>query len=142
VIKSRSLYPRKVALVTDSVQGLLNPGSHLKVLDNLLLQPGIEGNSSSIQKVVYSLNRLSYPASSYEYKNKSVITEQFVLKCTICHSEIPTLLDSWVTNPHSVNTLCPQNNCSMFKCWSVNDASNFLSSVELFIGTLRQSPVS
>jgi hypothetical protein len=32
---------------------------------------------------------------------------QFVITQTICQTEIPALLDSWVTNTPSVKILCP-----------------------------------
>ena len=37
--------------------------------------------------------------------------QQFVATHTICQTEIPTLIDSCVTNTTSVKMLCPQKNC-------------------------------
>ena len=41
----------------------------------------------------------------------SLLEQQFVVTHAIRHTEIPTLLDSWVTNTPSVKILCSQTNC-------------------------------
>jgi hypothetical protein len=38
----------------------------------------------------------------------SLMKEQFVVTHTIRQTEIPALLDSWVTNTPSIKMLCPQ----------------------------------
>ena len=59
-----------------------------------------------------------------------VAYEMAVVTHTIHQTEIPTLLDSWVTNTPSVKMLCPQKNLLSFylrknilKCWSAHDRS-------------------
>ena len=37
----------------------------------------------------------------------SLMKQQFVITHTTRHTEIPTLLDSWVTNTPSIQMLCP-----------------------------------
>ena len=53
---------------------------------------------------------------------------QFNVTHTIRQTQIPALLNSWVTNTPSVKMLCPQKNCLFLyfrKCWSIDDQSSF-----------------
>jgi len=63
-----------------------------------------------------------------------LIKQQFVVTQTICQTQIPTLLYSWVRNTPAVKMLCPQQIASpyiftkknnMLKSWSINDLSCF-----------------
>jgi hypothetical protein len=46
---------------------------------------------------------------TYEnYVNISPMKRQFVVTHAIIQTEIPTLIDSWVTDTHAVKILCPQ----------------------------------
>jgi hypothetical protein len=77
---------------------------------------------------------------------------QFVITRTVCQTEIPALLDSWVTNTPSVERLCPQNDCIFLyfhkniTCLSVGllgiGQVFFVSAVNLCVGGLRQIAVS
>jgi len=55
----------------------------------------------------------------------SLIEQQFVITHTICQTEIPALLDRWVTNTSSVKMLwaqkncCPLHFCNRIPCLSV-----------------------
>ena len=63
--------------------------------------------------------------------NVTRMGKQFVVTHAICPTEIPALLDSWVTNTPSVKMLCPQKIPSpyifvkhdMFKCWTIKNVS-------------------
>ena len=62
--------------------------------------------------------------------------KQFVVTHAIRPTEIPALLDSWVTNTTSVKMLCPQKITSpyifvkhnIFNCWAIKDVSSFVLS--------------
>jgi hypothetical protein len=45
------------------------------------------------------------------HESLSLMKRQFAVTHTISRTEIPTLLDSWVTNTPSVKMLCPQKYC-------------------------------
>jgi hypothetical protein len=86
------------------------------------------------------------------YTHASLMKPQFVVTHTIRQTEIPTLLDSWITNTPSVNILCPQQNIlSLYfrkniTCLNVGLLRFcqvfFLSPVKFCIGGLRQISVS
>jgi hypothetical protein len=66
-----------------------------------------------------------------------LLKQQFVVTHTIHQSEIPALLDRWVTNTPSVKMLCPQKNCfSIYFCKNIS----CLNVVQLII--LQVSSVS
>lgn len=69
--------------------------------------------------------------------------QRFFLTHTICQTEIPAILESWVTNTTSVKNLCPQiiafphifvKNRNTLKCWSIKYLLIFLFPVKLCIG--------
>jgi hypothetical protein len=71
--------------------------------------------------------------------------QQFVVTHTIRQTEIPALLDRWVTNTPSVKMPCPQKNCLTFyfhkniTCLNVGLlklGQVFLSPVKLYVGGL------
>jgi len=69
--------------------------------------------------------------------NVTRMKEQFVVTYTIRSTEIPALLDSWVTNTRSIKMLCPKNLASpyifvkhnIFKCWTIKNVSSFVLSL-------------
>ena len=73
--------------------------------------------------------------------NVSRMEKQFVVNHAICPTEIPALLDSWVTNTLSVKMVCPQENSSpyifvkhnMFNCWTIKNVSSFVLSHKMCI---------
>ena len=80
-------------------------------------------------------------AATYRAINVTRMEKQFVVKHAICPTEIPMLLDSWVTNTPSVKMLCPQKIPSpyifvkhnMFKCWTIKNVSIFVLSDKMCI---------
>jgi hypothetical protein len=77
----------------------------------------------------------------------SLMERQFVVTHAIRQTEIPPLLDSWVTNTPPAKMLCPQKYClsvyfrKNITCFSVG-FSLFLSPGKLCIGGLRQIAAS
>jgi hypothetical protein len=84
---------------------------HLPLKHNVILIPVISLRNitdvlvNSSMFYVEQCNLCSYLQSDWQI---SLMKQQFAVTHTICQSEIPALLDSWVTNTPSVKILHPQ----------------------------------
>jgi hypothetical protein len=72
----------------------------------------------------------------------SLMKQQFVTTHSIRQTEIPALLDNWVTNTLSAKTLCPQKDYLSLYFWSTEDQLIFFVSCKTVYGGLQQTAVS